>query len=142
MGARRPTGLARPRGPGKSLSVSYFSDIKARVTKPRLLKISLALFVLCLPFRAFAKVEGWSALMFGFFGLGATPANKIWLANLIMLVSWMVIGLNYKVLSVTLSTVAVAMVLAFPFMSESRRTTDHPSRSLVSPSGIGYGSQV
>jgi hypothetical protein len=65
-----------------------------------LLRLSIAAFVVCLPMTAFCLSGGcfssWLVLVFGWVTMGTHSSHLIWLANPILMVSWLAIATSLR----------------------------------------------
>jgi hypothetical protein len=85
------------------------------------LAFSVVLFLACLPFDSFC-INGscsgwpsWGVLAFGFLGISASPANMIWIANPLLITSWLATFRRWTLFPLLLGGSALVLALTFLF---------------------------
>lgn len=63
-------------------------------------------------------VSGWANLAYGIFGLGASAANRTWLANPLLLLSSLAVFWSPRPFAICAGVAALAVAVSFAFMHE------------------------
>lgn len=108
-----------------------------------LLFLSIITFLSCLPFEAIC-IEGdcaawpsWSILLFGWLNITSSFSNIIWIANPLVICSWIAIIKLRKNISIALSLSAILIALSFLFF-EQVSTNEGGVSSEITGIKIGY----